>query len=80
VVPGNNAVFATVPNVLHGAYAQASATLRAAGFPVSSTYVSDPTCKSVGLVVGEQPSAGALTLAGSYVTLSIAKAPSRGCL
>jgi hypothetical protein len=57
-----------------------AATLRAAGFPVITTYVSDPTCESVGLVVGEQPSAGTLTLAGSYVTLNIAKAPSRGCL
>jgi hypothetical protein len=79
VVPGNGATFATVPNVLGSSFAQAATTLRAAGFLVSSSYVLDPTCESVGLVVGEQPGAGALTQAGSYVTVKIAKAPSTGC-
>jgi hypothetical protein len=80
VTPGDGATFATVPKVLGTTFAQAATALRAAGFLVSSSYVSDPTCESVGLVVGEQPSAGALTLAGTYVTLKIARAPSNGCL
>jgi beta-lactam-binding protein with PASTA domain len=79
VTPGNGATFAIVPAVSTN-YTQAVNTLRAAGFAVSTTYVSDPTCESVGQVVGEQPWAGALVLAGSYVTLKIAKAPSTGCL
>jgi hypothetical protein len=80
VAPGNGATFATVPNVLSRTFAQAATTLQAVGFHVTSSYVPDPTCESVGLVVGEQPAAGALTLAGSYVTVKIAQAPRNGCL
>lgn len=80
VVPGNGATFATVPNVLGSPWAQAFSTLQAAGFHPLSSYLSDPTCERVGLVVGEQPAGGALALAGSYVTVKIGQAPRNGCL
>jgi hypothetical protein len=79
VTPGSGTSFSIVPNVLNRTFAQAATTLTALGFVPSSSYVPDPTCEHVGLVMGEQPSAGALAVTGSRVTLQLGQAPRMGC-
>ncbi|MGH8533263.1 MAG: right-handed parallel beta-helix repeat-containing protein, partial [Gammaproteobacteria bacterium] len=69
-----------VPNVKGGTVAQASAALTAAGFTKGTvSYVVDPTCNDLGLVISQIPAAGAGAAAGTAVKLSVAIKPSTPC-
>lgn len=69
-----------VPDVRGKTLAAASGALVAAGFARgTASYVVDPVCDNIGLVISQSPAAGTSAAAGTLVKLWVGKTPSTAC-
>jgi hypothetical protein len=73
----DNYVTVPVPDVVGADAADATATLRAAGFTVARTSRVDATCQHVGDVVAQNP--GGAAPPGSQVTITVGAQPRKAC-
>ncbi len=68
-----------VPRVIGLTAAAAIGSLQSVGFLAHETDTVDDTCKNIGVVSGQSPSAGTAAIQGSTVTILVGKRPPHPC-